>query len=116
MDWEEYLANLESADEQNYKRLFGEEYIKKSDVKTIISRIENINIAVDSWEQIEELPTINFSGIIDEMIEDNKTASDYMCDKLAWPVRNSLLQELKQRLLNDKPYPWRLVTPSWVIN
>ena len=68
MDWEEYLANLESADEQNYKRLFGEEYIKKSDVKTIISRIENINIAVDSWEQIEELPTINLSAI-DEMIE-----------------------------------------------
>lgn len=86
MDWEEYLANLESADEQNYKRLFGEEYIKKSDVKTIISRIENINIAVDSWEQIEELPTINLS-VIDEMID----------EKWSNTVK-VIMEELKQRL------------------
>ena len=73
------------------KTMDWEEYIKKSDVKTIISRIENINIAVDSWEQIEELPTINLSAI-DEMIEECERPWTYA----QW--QRGILQELKQRL------------------
>ncbi len=78
MDWEEYLANLESADEQNYKRLFGEEYIKKSDVEKLIiayksHEINHINIL---QRAISALPTINLS-VIDEMIEEVRNNPEF---------------------------------------
>ncbi len=95
MDWEEYLANLESADEQNYKRLFGEEYIKKSDVEKLIiayksHEINHINIL---QRAISALPTINLS-VIDEMIEELTYTWAWLLEINA---RNTL-RELKQRL------------------
>jgi len=49
-------------------------------------------------DELDSLPTIDPIATIDEMIEYNKKSSDYMNDKLAWPVREKLLQELKSRL------------------
>lgn len=36
--------------------------------------------------------------IIDDMITKNKTASDFYCDKLAGPVREKLLLEIREKM------------------
>lgn len=58
----------------------------------------SIEIAKD---RVHSLKTIDLS-IIDEMIEKNKKSSDYMNEKLVWPIRESILQEIKERLSLNK--------------
>lgn len=36
--------------------------------------------------------------ILDEMNENNKKSSDYFNDKLAWPVREAILNEIKSEI------------------
>lgn len=36
--------------------------------------------------------------IIDDMITKNKTASDFYCDKLAGPIRENLLLEIREKM------------------
>ena len=37
-------------------------------------------------------------NLIDEMNENNKKSSDYFNDKLAWPVREAILNEIKSKI------------------
>lgn len=53
-------------------------------------------------QEIDSIPTIDPIQTIDELQEEIKKSPDYMNDKLAWPVREKLLEELKSRLLNNK--------------
>lgn len=124
MDWEEYLANLESADEQNYWvtdiDVTHSEYIKKSDVLRILADINPCNgtgwddahynsgkehMSEDSIDSVSALPTINPYQVIDEMIEELEKAHPfairYWGDE-KYKSSISILQELKQRLSSNK--------------
>ena len=50
--------------------------------------------------------------IIDELIQINEKSNDYMNDKLAWPVRSELLQNIKKRLLENNNTTFRYFLQS----
>ena len=82
-------------------------YIPLEQLKTFL-KSRRFNSETKEWwvlalsptviDELDSLPTIDPIATIDEMIEYNKKSSDYMNDKLAWPVREKLLEELKSRL------------------
>lgn len=41
-----------------------------------------------------------FLKIIDDLLQENKISSDYFNEKLVWPARERLLEEIKLRISN----------------
>lgn len=73
-------------------------YIKLSDVNKIYCEIEvTSDEEYSRIERINSLPSIDPESMIEEMQIQNKASFDYLNDRLAWPVREKLLQELLQR-------------------
>ena len=77
-------------------------YIKLEDVTTIIANYYPISHSwidiLDFTEKINSLPSIDFDGMIQEMIEDCWKLSDSFNDKMVWTTREKLLQELLNKL------------------
>ncbi len=77
-------------------------YIKLEDV------IDEIWCYIEDWYEDEvrrllnTLPSIDPESMIEEMQIQNKASFDYLNDRLAWPVREKLLQELLQRIRSSE--------------
>lgn len=73
-------------------------YVLIEDVQKIISdykyhHIPSINTA---QSKINSLPSISFEEIIHQLKRKNKKSPDYCDDKLAWPVREKLIEEFEE--------------------
>lgn len=82
------------------------QYIKLEDVQKLLNlclyalplNSEKRELIDKLNREIPTLPSIDFEEMIFQLKRKNKKSSDYCDDKLAWPVREKLIEEFEELL------------------